>query len=29
MFKPVPSQVDFAKQEQEVLDFWERTGAFE
>ena len=29
MFKPVPNQVDFVKQEHEVLDFWERTGAFQ
>jgi len=29
MFKPVPNQVDFVTQENEVLDFWERTGAFQ
>jgi isoleucyl-tRNA synthetase len=29
MFKPVPTQVDFAKQEHEVLGFWERTDAFQ
>jgi isoleucyl-tRNA synthetase len=29
MFKPVPNQVDFVQQEHEVLDFWERTGAFQ
>ena len=28
MFEPVPNQVDFVKQEHEVLDFWERTDAF-
>jgi len=28
MFKPVPNQIDFAKQEHEVLDFWKRTDAF-
>ncbi len=25
MFEPVPNQVDFVKQEHEVLDFWQRT----
>ena len=29
MFKPVSNQVDFVKQEHEILDFWERTSAFE
>jgi isoleucyl-tRNA synthetase len=29
MFKPVPNQVDFVKQEHEILDFWERNDAFE
>ncbi|HSR35500.1 MAG TPA: class I tRNA ligase family protein [Anaerolineae bacterium] len=29
MFEPVPNQVDFAKQEHEVLAFWERTKAFD
>ncbi|MGC9333674.1 MAG: class I tRNA ligase family protein, partial [Anaerolineae bacterium] len=28
MFKEVPSQVDFVKQEHEVLAFWERSDAF-
>ncbi|HFD40125.1 MAG TPA: hypothetical protein ENJ31_09830, partial [Anaerolineae bacterium] len=28
MFKPVPNQVDFVKQEHEVLEFWERSDAF-
>jgi isoleucyl-tRNA synthetase len=28
MFKDVPSQVDFVKQEHEVLAFWERSDAF-
>jgi len=28
MFRPVPSQLDFVKQEREVLDFWKRTDAF-
>jgi isoleucyl-tRNA synthetase len=28
MFQPVPNQVDFVKQEHEVLDFWKRTDAF-
>jgi isoleucyl-tRNA synthetase len=28
MFEPVSSQVDFVKQEHEVLDFWKRTDAF-
>jgi isoleucyl-tRNA synthetase len=28
MFKSVPNQVDFVKQEHEVLDFWERSDAF-
>ena len=29
MFRPVSNQVDFVKQEHEILDFWERTSAFE
>ncbi len=29
MFEPVPNQVDFVQQEHEVLDFWERTDAFQ
>ncbi len=29
MFEPVSNQVDFVKQEQETLRFWERTRAFE
>ncbi len=29
MFKPVPNQVDFVKQEHEVLEFWEHTEAFQ
>jgi len=29
MFKPVPSQIDFIQQEHEVLEFWERTAAFQ
>ncbi|MGD8397377.1 MAG: class I tRNA ligase family protein [Anaerolineae bacterium] len=29
MFEPVPNQVDFVAQEQDVLDFWQRTGAFQ
>ena len=29
MFKPVPNQVDFVAQEKEVLEFWEKTQAFE
>jgi isoleucyl-tRNA synthetase len=29
MFEPVPNQVDFIKQEHELLAFWERTRAFE
>ncbi|MEJ2735866.1 MAG: class I tRNA ligase family protein [Anaerolineae bacterium] len=29
MFEPVPNQIDFVKQEHEVLDFWERTAAFQ
>jgi isoleucyl-tRNA synthetase len=29
MFEPVPNQVDFVKQEYEVLDFWKRTDAFQ
>ena len=29
MFKPVPSQIDFVRQEHEVLEFWRRTAAFE
>jgi isoleucyl-tRNA synthetase len=28
MFKPVPNQVDFVKQEHEILDLWKRTDAF-
>jgi isoleucyl-tRNA synthetase len=28
MFKPVPNQVDFIRQEYEVLDYWKRTDAF-
>ncbi len=28
MFTAVPNQVDFVKQEHEVLEFWERTDAF-
>ena len=28
MFQPVPNQVDFVKQEHEVLDFWKHTDAF-
>jgi isoleucyl-tRNA synthetase len=28
MFRPVPSQVDFIRQEHEVLEFWKRTDAF-
>ena len=28
-FKDVPSKVDFPEQERELLDFWDRTGAFE
>ena len=28
MFEPVPNQVDFARQEHDVLDFWERSDAF-
>ncbi len=28
MFKPVPSQVDFVKQEHETLEFWKETDAF-
>ena len=24
MFEPVPNQIDFVKQEHEVLDFWEQ-----
>jgi len=28
MFKPVPNQVDFVKQEYEVLEFWKRSDAF-
>ncbi|NOZ70771.1 MAG: isoleucine--tRNA ligase [Chloroflexi bacterium] len=27
-FKPVPTDVDFIKQEHEVLDFWKKTDAF-
>ena len=29
MFKPVQTQVDFIKQEHEVLDFWEKIAAFQ
>ena len=29
MFQPVSNQVDFAAQENEVLAFWKRTGAFD
>ena len=29
MFKPVPSSVDFVEQEQQLLDFWQETRAFE
>ena len=29
MFKAVPSSIDFVKQEHDVLEFWEETGAFE
>ncbi len=29
MFKPVSTQVDFVKQEHEILDLWERIDAFE
>jgi isoleucyl-tRNA synthetase len=29
MFKPVPNQVDFVKQEHEILKFWEETDAFD
>jgi len=29
MFKPVSSKVDFIAQEQEILDFWKKTKAFE
>ncbi|MFN2155512.1 MAG: class I tRNA ligase family protein, partial [Anaerolineae bacterium] len=29
MFEPVPNQVDFIKQEHELLAFWKRTRAFE
>ncbi|MGY5875454.1 MAG: class I tRNA ligase family protein [Candidatus Thorarchaeota archaeon] len=29
MFKPVPNQVDFVAQEEDVLKFWEDTQAFE
>jgi isoleucyl-tRNA synthetase len=28
MFKPVPNQVDFVRQEHEILDFWRRIDAF-
>ena len=28
-FKPVPTNLDFVKQEYEVLDFWKETNAFE
>jgi isoleucyl-tRNA synthetase len=28
MFEPVPNQVDFVRQEHEVLDLWKRTSAF-
>ena len=29
MFKPVASQIDFVAQEHEVLEFWQRTDAFQ
>ncbi|MGD8997832.1 MAG: class I tRNA ligase family protein, partial [Anaerolineae bacterium] len=29
MFEPVPNPVDFVAQEKEILDFWERTDAFQ
>jgi len=29
MFKSVPTQVDFVKQEHEILDFWKETDAFD
>ncbi len=29
MFTPVPNQIDFVKQEHEVLDLWKRAAAFE
>ncbi|HEY70314.1 MAG TPA: isoleucine--tRNA ligase [Anaerolineae bacterium] len=29
MFKPVPNQIDFVKQEHEILEFWERIEAFQ
>jgi len=29
MFKPVPNPVDFVEQEKDVLEFWERTNAFD
>jgi isoleucyl-tRNA synthetase len=29
MFEQVPNQTDFVQQEHEVLDFWERTAAFQ
>jgi isoleucyl-tRNA synthetase len=29
MFEPVPNPVDFVEQEKDVLEFWERTNAFE
>lgn len=29
MFKPVPNQIDFIAQEKEVLEFWDKTQAFE
>ncbi|MBN1266241.1 MAG: isoleucine--tRNA ligase [Anaerolineales bacterium] len=28
MFKPVPNQVDFVKQEHEILEFWEKNETF-
>ena len=28
MFNPAPNQVDFVKQEQETLEFWKETDAF-
>jgi isoleucyl-tRNA synthetase len=28
MFKPVPTQIDFTKQEHEILKFWKETDAF-
>ena len=28
MFRPVPTQIDFVKQEHEILEFWDETKAF-